>query len=147
MNNHTDLNIHLKSNPEVQLVFENYPILVRNKIMALRKLILDSANDIDIITDIEETLKWGEPSYITKIGSTIRIDWKENKPNQYAIYFKCTSRLIPSFKMVYNNLFTYEGNRAIIFQMNDQIPETELKNCISAGLKYHKVKQLPMLGL
>jgi len=139
--------IHIKTNPDIESVFNNYPDKVRNKILHLRKLILETANEINEITDIEETLKWGEPSYLTKIGSTIRIDWKKNKPDQYAIYFKCTSRLVPSFKMVYNKLFTYEENRAIIFQMDDQLPETELKNCIKAGLKYHKVKQLPMLGL
>jgi len=147
MNTQTNFNFQLKTNSKVELVFNNYPDTVRNKILYLRKLILETANEINEITDIEETLKWGEPSYLTKIGSTIRIDWKKNKPNQYAIYFKCTSKLVPSFKMVYNKLFTYEENRAIVFQMNDQIPETELKNCISAGLTYHKVKHLPILGL
>jgi hypothetical protein len=56
-------------------------------------------------------------------------------------------KLIPGFKMIYYDVFTFEGNRAIIFQMADKIPEFELKNCISAGLTYHKIKLLPMLGL
>ncbi|MBI9053459.1 MAG: DUF1801 domain-containing protein [Bacteroidales bacterium] len=140
-------NLQIKTNPEVESVFNNYPEIVCNKILHLQKLIIETANEIEEITDIEETLKWGEPSYLTKIGSTIRIDWKENKPNQYAMYFKCTSKLVPSFKMIYNDLFEFEGTRAIVFQMNDKIPETELKNCIRAGLTYHKVKHLPMLGL
>lgn len=140
-------NLQVKTDPEVESVFTNYPELVRNKLLHLRKLILDAANEMDEIQQIEETLKWGEPSYLVKKGSTIRIDWKEKKPNQYAIYFKCTSRLVPTFKMIYNSLFKYEGNRAIIFQMNDMIPEAELKRCISVGLTYHKVKDLPMLGL
>jgi len=140
-------NLRIKTNPEVELVLNNYPPLVREKILHLRKLIIETANEIEKIPEIEETLKWGEPSYLTKIGSTIRIDWKKNNPNQYAMYFKCTSKLVPSFKMIYNKLFTFEGTRAIVFQMNDKIPETELKNCIRKGLTYHKVKQLPMLGL
>ncbi|NOQ27663.1 MAG: DUF1801 domain-containing protein [Bacteroidales bacterium] len=139
--------IVIKTNPDIEAVFNKYPDKIRNKILNLRKLIIETANEIEELTDIEETLKWGEPSYLTKIGSTIRIDWKENKPNQYAMYFKCTSKLVPSFKMIYTNLFTFEGNRAIVFKMNDKIPEFELKNCISAGLTYHKIKQLPMLGL
>ncbi len=96
---------------------------------------------------LEETLKWGEPSFLVRRGSTIRIDWKAEKPNQYGIYFKCTSKLVPTFKVIYNSQFKYEGNRAIIFQMNDEIPEAELKKCISAALTYHKVKDLPMLGM
>ncbi len=140
-------NLQIKTNPDVELVFNNYPEAVRNKILHLRRLILETASEIEEIKDIEETLKWGEPSYLVKKGSTIRIDWKKNKPNQYAVYFKCTSKLVPTFKMVYNNKFKFEGNRAIIFQMNDKIPETELKKCISMGLTYHNVKQLPLLGL
>ncbi len=139
--------LQIKSNPEVELVFKNYPNSVRKKILNLRKLIIESANEIEEITNLEETLKWGEPSYLVKNGSTIRIDWKKKEPDQYAIYFKCTSKLVPTFKTVYKNTFKYEGNRAIIFQMNDEIPEAELKNCINVGLTYHKVKQLPMLGL
>jgi hypothetical protein len=96
---------------------------------------------------LEETLKWGEPSFLTKNGSTIRIDWKKNKPEQYAMYFNCSSRLVPTFKLVFKDLFTFEGDRAIIFQMGDTIPQEELKTCISTALTYHKVKQLPLLGL
>lgn len=133
--------------PRVEGVFDNYPSAVRPKIKNLRRLILEAAEKIESINDLEETLKWGEPSYLAKKGSTIRIDWKAKTPNQYAIYFKCTSRLVPTFKMIYSNLFHFEGNRAIIFQMEDVIPEKELKECISAALKYHSVKHLPKLGM
>lgn len=140
-------NLKIKSSPEVKLVFNYYPELVRKKIVDLRRLVLEVADEIEEITNLEETLKWGEPSYLVKKGSTIRIDWKKNKPDQYAIYFKCTSKLVPSFKTVYSNLFKFEGNRAIIFDMNEKLPEVELKNCIRAGLTYHRVKHLPLLGL
>ncbi len=140
-------NLQVKSSPELESVFNKYPILVRSKLFHLRKLILSTANEIEEIEELEETLKWGEPSFLVRRGSTIRIDWKAEKPNQYGIYFKCTSKLVPTFKVIYNSQFKYEGNRAIIFQMNDEIPEAELKKCISAALTYHKVKDLPMLGM
>ncbi len=140
-------NVNITSNPDVQLVFDNYPDLIRDKMTHLRRLIIDTANQIEDIKSINETLKWGEPSYLTKYGSTIRIDWKKNTPDQYAMYFQCTSKLVPTFRMVYKNTFNFEGNRAIVFQMNDNIAEVELKKCIKAGLTYHKVKQLPTLGL
>jgi len=108
---------------------------------------METVQETENITSLEETLKWGEPSYLVKNGSTIRIDWKEKKPDQYAIYFKCTSKLVPSFKIVFKDKFEFEGDRAIVFQMDDKIPEKELKNCIKAGLTYHKIKHLPMLGL
>jgi len=137
----------ISSTPEVQAKFESYPRLVKSKMLKLRKLVLSAGKEIDGLDKMEETLKWGEPSYLTKQGSTLRMDWKKNKPDQYALYFKCTSKLIPTFKRVYKDLFSYEGNRAIVFQLKQSIPEAELKRCITAGLTYHKVKQLPRLGL
>ena len=139
--------LQIKSSPEVELVFKEYPAPIRKKILNLRRLVIESAKEIEGLTDLEETLKWGEPSYLTKNGSTIRIDWKHQKPDQYAMYFKCTSKLVSTFKVVYKDRFTFEGDRAIVFQMDEPIPEIELKNCIKAGLTYHKVKKLPLLGL
>ena len=140
-----DLNVI--SDKEVDLVFKKYPEAVQGKLLHLRDLILETAKDIDTIHEIEETLKWGEPSYLTKIGSTIRIDWKEKTPGQYAIYFKCTSKLVPNFRTLYPDKFNFEGTRAIIFRLDEKVPEIELKKCIAAALTYHKVKQLPMLGM
>ena len=136
----------LTSNPAVKDVFNNYPTSVQAQLLHLRGLVLSVASDIKGLEKLEETLKWGEPSYLTKHGSTVRMDWKEKKPEQYAIYFKCTSKLVPTFKAIYKAKFTYEGNRAIIFKLNDKLPERELKHCISMALTYHKIKDLPLLG-
>lgn len=113
----------------------------------LRKLIIETAKETEGVTDLEETLKWGEPSFVTKCGSTVRMDWKEKTTDQYAMYFNCTSRLIDTFRLVFDNKFQYEGKRAIIFQLNQKIPELELKECIKASLTYHKVKHLFSLGI
>ena len=136
----------LIKNPEVEIVFKNYPKGVQQKLVRLRKLILETANEIDSIDELEETLKWGEPSYLAKKGSTIRIDWKISNPDQYAMYFKCTSKLVETFKIIYGDIFNYERNRAIVFKLKDKIPVAELKHCISLALTYHKIKQLPLLG-
>ncbi|MCM4151720.1 DUF1801 domain-containing protein [Arenibacter sp. N53] len=140
-------NLRINTNPGVTLVFNNYPPEIRLKIGYLRTLIIESAKKIEGLSLLEETLKWNEPSYLTKTGSTIRIDWKAKNPDQYAIYFKCTSKLVPTFKMVFNNTFKYEGSRAIIFHLEDSIPKEELQACITAALTYHKVKHLPTLGI
>lgn len=136
----------IKPNKEAEKKFKNYPEEVLPKMEALRQLIFDAANETDGLTQLEETLKWGEPSYQTKIGSTIRIDWKSKSPDQYAMYFTCTTSLVGTFKLIYGDLFSYEGNRALVFKLEDQIPAEQLKHCISLALTYHKVKDLPMLG-
>lgn len=137
----------LKTDPRVNEVFANYPDFVRDKLQKLRELVIETAEETESITIMEETLKWGEPSFITKNGSTLRMDWKEKTPNQYAMYFQCTSRLVDTFRLVFDHKFQFEGKRAIVFQLNQKIPELELKECIKASLIYHNVKEQITLGI
>jgi hypothetical protein len=139
--------LELKTDPKVEAVFANYPDFVRDKMQHLRKLVIETAEETEGITVLEETLKWGEPSFVTKNGSTLRMDWKEKTPDQYAMYFQCTSRLVDTFRLVFDHKFQYEGKRAIVFQLNQKIPELELKECIKASLRYHKVKDQMTLGI
>ncbi|MEM9917739.1 MAG: DUF1801 domain-containing protein [Bacteroidota bacterium] len=132
--------LQIKQTPEVALKFRTYPQKVKAKLLYLRKLIIEMATEIETIEAMEESLKWGEPSYLVKKGSTIRIDWKAKAPDQYAMYFKCTSKLVPTFKKRYGDLFEYENNRAILFQLEAEIPVTALKECIRLALTYHSVK-------
>lgn len=137
----------IKTNPEVEEVFANYPDFVRDKMQYLRELVIETAEETEGLTKLEETLKWGEPGFVTRNGSTLRMDWKEKAPDQYAMYFQCTSRLVDTFRLVFGDKFQYEGNRAIVFQLNQEIPVPELKACIKASLTYHKVKHLMTLGI
>ena len=140
--------LEIKTNPKVEEVFANYPEVVRDKMQYLRQLVIETAEETQEISTLEETLKWGEPSFVTKSGSTLRMDWKPKMPDQYAMCFQCTSRLVETFRRVYGDKFEYEGNRAIIFHINQKkIPEIELKECIKATLTYHKVKHLITLGI
>lgn len=134
-------------NKEVEKVFNNYPEEIREKLMLLRKLVLESAEETDGIKLLEETLKWGEPSYLAKGGSTIRMGWKKSNPAHYAMYFNCNTKLVDTFKERYKDKFKYEGNRAIVFHKNEIIPTNEVKQCILLALTYHSIKNLPMLGI
>ncbi len=138
--------MEIKKDLAIDSKFNNYPPIAREKLLALRKLILETASEIESIKSIEETLKWGEPSYLVKKGSTLRIDWKSKAPDQYAMYFKCTSKLIPTIRSIFKDKFEYEKNRAIVFKMDDTVPAKELKTCIKFALTYHQVKELPNLG-
>ena len=134
-------------NLKVKEVFNNYPESMRKKLMFLRQLILETSSEIEGVNPLEETLKWGEPSYLTKDGSTIRMDWKKANPEQYVIYFQCKTKLVDTFKELYRDVFKFEGNRAIIFSEADEIPVKELKHCVALSLTYHNRKHLPMLGV
>ncbi|XCF05636.1 DUF1801 domain-containing protein [Tamlana crocina] len=138
--------MQIVSHPKVESIFKNYPEMVGQQMHYLRELVIKTASEIEGLEKLEETLKWGEPSYVTKQGSTLRMDWKAKTPNHYAMYFQCTSRLVPTFKTIYKNTFTFEGHRAIVFKLDEKIPENELKHCITLALTYHKIKHLPLLG-
>lgn len=137
----------LKTDPRVNDKFNSYPEHVQNVMTPLRELIIETAHTIKGLDYLEETLKWGEPSYITKHGSTLRMDWKTKSPNQYALYFQCTSKLVSTFRLVYKNMLSFEGNRAIVLKLNEELPSEILKDCIKTTLTYHKVKHLPTLGI
>lgn len=129
---------------KVKEKFDSYPAEIKPKLLGLRELIYNVAAYTNGVGAIEETLKWGEPSYITsktKSGSTIRIDWKKSTPNLYYMYFNCKTTLIDTFKEIYGDVFNYGGNRSLIFQLNEEIPTSALEDCISIALTYHLSKK------
>lgn len=136
----------LIQNPAVEEVFQQHSEHIQQKLRYLRELILETARETEDLLQLEETLKWGEPSYLTKKGSTIRLNKRKANPNQYAIFFKCTSKLVVTFKAIYGDIFKYEKTRAIVFDLEDEIPTSELKHCIQLALTYHRIKHLPLLG-
>ena len=130
--------------PAVAGVFASYPPAIRSKAMALRRLIFATAAATDGVGPITETLKWGEPAYLTAAsgsGSTIRIGWKKSAPGRYGLYFHCQTRLVETFRAQFPDLFVFEGNRAIVFEATDTVPAEPLAMCIAAALTYHRDKK------
>lgn len=127
------------TNLEVIALFESYPSKIKTRLLELRELIFKTAEKTEDIGEIEETLKWGQPSYLTKnkSGSTIRIDLVKDREDEYAIYFHCQTRLVETFKKLYPNSFRYEGKRAIILNVDDKLAKKELSHCIELALTYH----------
>lgn len=138
--------MHPFTNPDVARVFDTYPPGMRGKLLILRQLILDTAAVTDGVGELEETLKWGEPAYLTpsKSGSTIRINWKRSSPSQYALCFICHTNLVETFRMLFPNDFIFEGNRAMLFHQAEALPRDSLAFCIAAALTYHLKKSRSM---
>ncbi|MGA7396375.1 MAG: DUF1801 domain-containing protein [Solirubrobacterales bacterium] len=128
--------------PEVAAVFDSYPEDVREGLFKLRRLILETAEETEGVGAIEETLKWGQPSYLTSetgSGSTIRIAATGPKSaHDYAMYFICHTDLVENFEHLFGDAFTYERNRALLFRLGDSLPEGELRECVEMALTYHR---------
>ena len=128
----------------VAAVFSAYPLPVQRRLLELRSLIFDVAKKTSGVGQLEEALRWGQPSYLTSktgSGSTIRIDQIRNEPSKYGIYFICTSGLIDDFKELYTDEMDFVGNRSIVFGIADRLPEDALRHCISLALTYHLNKR------
>ncbi|MDX8129049.1 DUF1801 domain-containing protein [Methylomonas sp. OY6] len=130
-------------NTTVKAVFDGYPPEIRRKMLVLREAIFAVAAS-EGVGQLEETLKWSEPAYMTAeigCGSTIRMAWKKEKPNQYAMYFICTTNLVETFRTLFPHQFKYEGNRAIVFQETEDVEMDSLSICIAMALTYHRNKR------
>lgn len=128
----------------VEDVFAKYPDRVRKSMLELRELVFQAAARAEEVGPLEEALRWGEPAYITsttRSGSTVRMDWKPGKPDQFALYFHCQTNLVETFRELFPKDFQFEGNRALVFKVGERIPKDAVAFCISASLTYHVRKK------
>jgi hypothetical protein len=130
---------------EIKQKLETYPKNARDMIMIIRDLLFQLSKT-DHLGEITESLKWGEPSFTTKYGSPVRVDWKSDSPETVSIFFNCKTRLVETFREVYPQTFIFAGNRELILKLSEPLPEKELKHCLSIALQYHRVKHLTLLG-
>ena len=129
--------------PEVASVFAAYPPALRDRLLRLRQLIFETAEATEGVGPLQEALKWGQPSYLTprtKSGTTIRIDTVKSEPGRYALYVHCQTDLVTAFREMYPDALTCEGNRAVLFDEQDPLPEDVLRHCIALALTYHARK-------
>ena len=129
---------------DIEAIFNNYPIEIREKCLQLRQLIFDTAATDSRIGPLEETLKWGEPSYLTsesKSGSMIRLHHDSRKPFDFALYFLCQTTLVESFKERYPNVFRVGGYRSLEFMVTDDLPLDAIQDCLYEALTYNLSKR------
>jgi len=130
-------------NPVVKARFGTYPAKIRDKLLPIRELIFRIAAESDEIGAIEETLKWGNPSYLTvapKSGTTIRLSTVNANDLTYAISVHCQTSLMSEFKAIYPQ-FEYDGNRSIIFSAENEISIAVIEHFIFSALTYHRRKK------
>lgn len=129
------------ANAAVAAVFAAYPPKLRKRLLAVRRMIFAVAKQTEGVGKLQETLKWGEPAYVTAetgSGSTIRINRHKKQDRQYAVYFHCQTTLVDTFRGLFPKTFKFEGNRCIVFDESDRVPAAELKLCIGMALTYHQ---------
>jgi hypothetical protein len=126
--------------PEVAAIFAAYPSRLRARLLALRRLILDTAASTEGVGALCEMLRWRQPSYLTdasESGTTIRIDVVNSDVGRYGLLFNCQTDLVETFRRLYPDL-SYAGNRAVVFDLEGKVPQQALRHCIALALTYHR---------
>jgi len=132
------------ANKKVEGVFDTYPRPLRGKLDKIRDMIFDVAISTEGVGPIEETLKWGQPSYVTsdtQSGTTIRVDKFSWEKNKYALFVHCQSDVLGQFRTSFGQEFDYDGDRAIILDAKNEIPEEAVRHFIWLALTYHLRKK------
>ena len=125
----------------VAAVFAAFPAGVRARLLEVRELIFETAADIEGVGPLTETLKWGEPAYLTQAtgsGSTIRLGWFRSSERDCAVLFNCRATLVDDFRERFPGVFVYEKNRAIVLDASKPLPKAPLSSCLGMALTYHR---------
>jgi hypothetical protein len=128
----------------VKTAFDAFPEPARDALLNVRTLIFQTAAANPAVGPLTETLKWGEPTYLTeetKSGSTIRMAWKPAKPDHGALFFNCKTTLVDTMREIYPDTFTCQGTRAVLFRLDQPLPNDALAHCIEMALTYHRNKR------
>ncbi len=122
-------------------VLAGAPERMRARLLALREMILETAGSDATIGPLEETLKWGEPAFLTsstRSGTTIRINRHKKSDDQYALYVPCQTDLVERYRQLYGDQLQFDGNRAVVFNVGDDLPADAVRHCIAMALTYHR---------
>ncbi|MEP4196625.1 MAG: DUF1801 domain-containing protein [Aliishimia sp.] len=126
------------ANRAVAAAFDTFAEQDRSALLAIRRLIFETAAEVPEVGPLDETLKWGQPSYLTaktKSGSTIRIGTP--KTGGVALFTHCQTSLMSDFRDVVGDGFTFDGNRALHLDPSHLLPEDALRLLIRSALTYH----------
>ncbi|MEO1068585.1 MAG: DUF1801 domain-containing protein [Cyanobacteria bacterium J06638_6] len=130
------------SSTEVNQAFEAFPASHRGHLLQLREWILDVASELDATGGVEETLKWGDPSYLPlkpRVGTTVRLGVFDD--DTVALYVHCQTTLVETFRLRFGDQLSYSKHRAVLFDITKPLPEPEIRACVRMALCYHLDKR------
>lgn len=126
---------------DIDSALARFSMPVRARLLAIRAAIFAVAARSEAIGPLTETLKWGEPAYLTQAtgsGTTVRLGVSKQAPGQAAVFVNCRTSLISEFRAQFAEEFAYEGTRALIVPVEGALPEEPLEICLHAALTYHR---------
>ena len=121
-------------------VYAGYPEAARTLLGTLRGWTFEEA-DLAGASPLTETLKWGEPAYLTqatRAGTTLRLAWSKKSPSEARMLVHCQTSLIETWRDRFGDTLTFDGNRAVRLPLDAPLAEEPLRICIAMALTYHR---------
>ena len=130
--------------PEVEAAIDALPAAQATRLHELRALILTTAAKADGVGPLTETLKWGEPAFLTqhsKSGSTLRIAPVKGMPDCVALFVNCQTSLADTFRKRHGTALHIQGDRAVLTPLDQPLDHAVLADVIALTLTYHRWKR------
>lgn len=124
----------------VKAVYDAYPKAARTQLLKLRTLVFETAASLPDTGPITETLKWGEPSYLNRAGTTIRLAWSDKRPDVIGLFVNCQTTLLDEWRAHYSETLNLIGNREIRLPFGAPLPLDPLRHCVAMALTYKRRK-------
>ena len=126
---------------EIAAALARHPAAVQARFLELRGLVFAVAAETEGVGPLSESLKWGEPAYLTAAsgsGTTIRLGVPKMAPGAAAVFVNCRTSLVDFYREQFGDVFDFEGTRALIVRDDGPLPEVPLRICLRAALLYHR---------
>lgn len=101
------------------------------------------ADDADVGA-LDETLKWGQPSWRPtkpRTGSTLRMDWNPKFPDRLSLFVDCKTDLAARMKDMYPNLPENDGQRHLAIDLTAPLPDQAIAHLADLTFTYHRAKR------
>ena len=124
-------------NERMAPVFGAFDPEARAALEGLREMIFDVATGLTEVTGVEESLKWGQPSYAPKpkTGTPIRLG--VTKGGEATLFVHCQTTLVSDLEADNAHGLRTIDNRAVVLPLEGVADHPGLRGFVRAALTYH----------
>lgn len=124
---------------EVADALARYRPEVQEALLALRAQIYGIAA-AQALGPVVERLTWGYPTYGVGSGTSIRLGCEKKTDGDYGMFFKCQTSMVPTLRVRFGDALRFEGNRAVVFRLDEPFPEEAVREVVELALTYQTWK-------
>ncbi|MGL5009050.1 MAG: DUF1801 domain-containing protein [Paracoccaceae bacterium] len=127
---------------QVRAVFVGCSGPVRDGLLRLRGLIFAAAADHPEVGAVVESLRWGQPAYLTpETGAACSLRIGALREDGFGLFVHCQTDLIANFLAGPGAGHRHDGTRGVLFRDVTDIRDGPISMLIAGALTYHLRKR------